>query len=287
MDWARPFTACWLAIAVILFGANYGGLFAVALVSGALGGGCFLYRKKKLAVDQLALVTAMEVGLPGAQPYQVDAVVEKNPQNIETSSNESPKPEDTNTENMDSNNEMDGQAKQQNSEEASEQHRKGKKGFKFGRLKEEPVNFCNGSPGLKGMAVVIGNPAYQEESKQAQEEDKIKEKVQEQSLNVDPSVEDSQFIVGNGKVNGMYSEGDTPDSSLEDNISINKHQKVPEEEELSINGHPLETEDSLDGSGQVGQGARRKVRGMSSAITGSTTMVSAEVGNTSDSQKCL
>ncbi|XP_042236238.1 uncharacterized protein LOC121875683 isoform X2 [Homarus americanus] len=264
-----------------------GGLFAVALVSGALGGGCFLYRKKKLAVDQLALVTAMEVGLPGAQPYQVDAVVEKNPQNIETSSNESPKPEDTNTENMDSNNEMDGQAKQQNSEEASEQHRKGKKGFKFGRLKEEPVNFCNGSPGLKGMAVVIGNPAYQEESKQAQEEDKIKEKVQEQSLNVDPSVEDSQFIVGNGKVNGMYSEGDTPDSSLEDNISINKHQKVPEEEELSINGHPLETEDSLDGSGQVGQGARRKVRGMSSAITGSTTMVSAEVGNTSDSQKCL
>lgn len=36
-----------------------------------MGSGCYVYRKRKMAADQLALVSAMEVGMPGAQPYQV------------------------------------------------------------------------------------------------------------------------------------------------------------------------------------------------------------------------
>ncbi|XP_069189400.1 uncharacterized protein [Procambarus clarkii] len=263
-----------------------GGLFAIALVLGALGGGCYLYRKKKLALDELALVSAMEVGLPGAQPYQMDAVVEKKNQNIEALNNESSQSENNKTETMNNGSEAHEQTTHQNFEEVAEQLRKGKKGFKFERLKEEPTTLSNGSLGLRDMSVVIGNPAYQEDSQQTQNEDNQNKEHQGQPVNVDSSLKD-ELIIENHQVNSTYPDRGSPDLSLEDNSAINVNQDVPCEEELSVNGHTLESDDSMDGSDEVGQGARRKVRGMASSITDSATMVSAEVSTTNDSQKCL
>ncbi|XP_071540034.1 uncharacterized protein [Panulirus ornatus] len=269
-----------------------GGLFIVALVSGALGGGCYLYRKKKLEVDQLALVSAMEVGLPGAQPYQIDAAVEKHTQNVEVSKIETPQSGTDKEDDIDSSDQVSEQIGQQNYEECEEQLRNGSKGFKFGRLKEETVDVCNDPTELRDTSVVIGNPAYQDKSKQSQElEVKIKES-QKQPVNVDPIIKD-QHIIANSNIDRTFSEEsklETPlqdSSSIQDNSCIIMNQEDPEDEVLQVNGHPLEREDSLDDTEQVGQGARRKVRGMSSSITDSSTLVSAESSDVIDSQKCL
>nr|XP_053637131.1 uncharacterized protein LOC128692132 isoform X2 [Cherax quadricarinatus] len=216
-----------------------GGLFAVALVSGALGGGCYFYRKRKMALDQLALVNAMEVGLPGAQPYQMDAAVEKKKQNVETIHNESSQPKSSTTESMESECDVNELTKPQNSE-AAQQLKKGKKGFKFGRLKEDPLSLSNGSSGLKDMSVIIGNPAYQDDSKHTQDEGGNREN-HRQPINIESSLKGDTFIIENTTVNGMYPEQDGAGHSLEDNSSISRNQEAPDD--LSVNGHPLESDD--------------------------------------------
>lgn len=178
--------------------------------------------------------------------FQMDAAVEKYTQNDEAPKNESPQSDTNEDDNISSSNQASEQTKQQNYED-EEQLRNGNKGFRFGRLKEETVDICNTSTGLKDTSVVIGNPAYQDNSKQIQEEVKNKEP-QKQPINVDPSIKE-QHIIANGKIDGTFSEGDRLDTSLQDNSSIQDNsslsinQEDPEDEVLQVNGHPLESED--------------------------------------------
>ncbi|XP_063858814.1 uncharacterized protein LOC135099972 isoform X2 [Scylla paramamosain] len=249
-----------------------GGLFGVALLSGLLGGGYHLYRKRKMAADELALVSAMEVGMPGAQPYQMDTVVQQ------TTTGESSGQEKT-TGDGNTNGTADSMTKRPKSPDQgnNEEEPSGRKGFKFGRLKEE-TSFQDDTPEFDDSSVIIANPAYQEENHHLQKQAEIIK--QEQADKFSPTSQDHKLRQGGGIVNCMYQDG--VDASHQWQEEEEKKQEVLDEMTAS-DDCKAETDESLEGSSQVGQGARRKVRGAVS----SSTIVTTKVGDDGDSQKCL
>lgn len=248
-----------------------GGLFLIAIATGLIGGGCYLYRRKKLEIDQLALVTSMEVGLPGAQPYQMDAVSDK----TEKEKPDDPEDDTQQTEGGNTGGEnKDSTVIDMNSNEDIIDTGKGKNhGFSFGRLKEEKES------------VVIGNPSFQEDVPSAPSRKIKKRKSSRKHANGGPAHVTGKNIASD-VIPEAYPEKDFNDVSLENEGSDN--QNSLDNDQSSITEHPLEDSSSDDGM-PVGQGARRKVRGMvSSVITGTPAVVATDVQETnSDSQKCL
>lgn len=244
-----------------------GGLFLVAIVSGLIGGGCYMYRKKKMEVDQLALVTSMEVGLPGAQPYQMEAVSDKTEQEkSEVDTSDSTLPENGTVRDGDSADDT------HTPDDVADEGKSRSNGFGFGRLKEDHDS------------VVIGNPAFQDETAVPSRKTK-KRKSAKRQLNLAVSQDDLKQDVQKENVIGTFPEKETPDSSLESEEGY-RNQSSTDNEQPSMHDHPLE--DSSDDGMPVGQGARRKVRGVSSSLTSTTSVVSPEVQETNnDSQKCL
>ncbi|XP_068218056.1 uncharacterized protein [Palaemon carinicauda] len=246
-----------------------GGLFLVAILTGLVGGGCYLYRKKKLEIDQLALVTSMEVGLPGAQPYQMDAVNEKpEEQKPDVPVNDT---EQTGSGNIEGEN-TDSTVIDMNSNEDVTDTGKNF-GFSFGRLKEERE------------PVVIGNPTFQEDKSSSPSRKIKKRKSSRRHPNGGPPPEVSVKNIANDVIPETCPEKDFINGSLESEGS--KNQISMDNDPSGMTEHPLE--DSSDDGMPVGQGARRKVRGMvSSTITGTPTVVASDVHETNnDSQKCL
>ncbi|XP_050716963.1 uncharacterized protein LOC126998850 [Eriocheir sinensis] len=249
-----------------------GGLFAVALLSGLLGGGCYMYRKRKMAADQLALVSAMEVGMPGSQPYQMDTMTGQT--TAREPSGQEQEAVDRST--PDGKAESSAEREEPQSRGTNNEVSSGKKGFKFERLKED-VSFQSNAADLEDPSVIIANPAYQEEIHKRKKKGGVKK--QEQVDKLDLSSHDQTFTQGGGIINRMYQEGaDTPQhkNEEENNQEVLDDVKTAEDSKL-------ENDESLEESSQVGQGARRKVRGAVS----SSTIVSAKAGDAGDSQKCL
>ncbi|XP_027228644.2 uncharacterized protein [Penaeus vannamei] len=251
-----------------------GCLFAIIFVCGGIGGGCYLYRRKKMAVDQLALVNAMEVGLPGAQPYQMGTVENKSDKTPGDSERKTDKEENVSKENK---------GKQATVEE-DEDEMSGKKGFKFNRLKEEkpemPKNYARGIDN----SVIIGNPAYLEETDQVQnkgssgEEYVNRNQVDQNNHNIPRN---DAYKVSTEISSQNLRQMDPGEDCYENDVTDNGPKVCPDEMEPS-----QLSDDSSDSSLQVGQGARPKVRGVAASITGSTTVADASDGHT-ESQKCL
>ncbi|KAG0711156.1 hypothetical protein GWK47_021212 [Chionoecetes opilio] len=243
-----------------------GGLFGVALLSGLLGGGYHLYRRRK-AADQQALVAAME-GMPGAQPYQMETVAEQMTGGS-TSQGQVAGDGGTTSGTLDS---IVRRAKAPDQGNTVEE-RSGRKGFKFGRLREE-TSFHINSSDLDDPSVIIANPAYQEDNYQIQKEFGMKK---EQSDRLSLSSQDPKLSQGGGIVNRMFDEGlDVPPQWQQEEEG---NQEVLEEAAPGDDG-----KGDSDGS-EVGQGARRKVRG--GGVVSSSSIVPSQVDEDGDSQKCL
>lgn len=75
----------------------------------------------------------------------------------------------------------------------------GRKGFKFGRLREE-TSFQGNAAELEDPSVIIANPAYQEENHQIQKQAEVIKQEQADIL----SAQDQKFTQGGGIVNRMY-----------------------------------------------------------------------------------
>ncbi|KAK7086364.1 hypothetical protein SK128_015880 [Halocaridina rubra] len=244
-----------------------GGLFIITILSGLIGGGFYLYRKKKLELDQLALVSAMEVGLPGAQPYQLEAVTNQTESKSEAPSNTSVQPDSVVNE-VESNGDsaIDLHSADDNVDEGSSSSH----GFGFGRLKEEKAS------------VVIGNPAYQEDSVPSR---KVKRR---KSSRRSASSHEGEISQGSRKEISQRSQTnkDRQDVSLENKELPNSETPV-ENGHHSLSEHPLEDSSSDDGM-PVGEGARRKVRGVPT-LNNATSVIAPEVQVSSggDSQKGL
>lgn len=90
----------------------------------------------------------------------------------------------------------------------------GKKGFKFGRLKEE-VSFQGNAVELQDSSVIIANPAYQEDNHKVKKKAKVRKQAQADKLSL--SSHDQKFTQGGGIINKMYQEeADTPQPKDED-----------------------------------------------------------------------
>lgn len=227
-----------------------------------------------MAVDQLALVNAMEVGLPGAQPYQMGTVENKSDKTPGDSERKTDKEENVSKENKG----------KQATVEDDEDEMSGKKGFKFNRLKEEkpemPKNYARGIDN----SVIIGNPAYLEETDQVQnrgssgEEYVNRNQVDQNNHNIPRN---DAYKVSTEISSQNLRQMDPGEDCYENDVTDNGPKVCPDEMEPS-----QLSDDSSDSSLQVGQGARPKVRGVAASITGSTTVADASDGHT-ESQKCL
>lgn len=124
------------------------------------------------------------------------------------------------------------QPKEQIQETDKEHVRSGRKGFKFGRLKEDPVIFSNHSPDTTDSVLVIGNPAYQEGPKKAG--------CLEQKVDDGQSIQSHHLSEENCRVNGFSSAVKDQDISEGDDEIFSGNQEVLNDEESLANGHPLE-----------------------------------------------
>ncbi|KAK4325285.1 hypothetical protein Pmani_004146 [Petrolisthes manimaculis] len=265
-----------------------GGLFIIALVTGVLGVGCYYYQRKKLAVDQLALVSAMEVGIPGSQPYQMDAAAEQNIETSETQNGNIPS-----TENID--NVQDGEHPQSGDCINIGQAKNGKKGFKFERLKEEIANVTGDTSVERDTSVIISNPAFREDNFHFPANQEVRGGVKH-AKNYELFHGNKNNVLENGNVNVCFESDDEPEqrasssrcSTMEE--SIQNH--MPENQEVIDGEQYVDSDDRENNGQQVGQGARRKVKGMTTSVTGpstssSSTIIVSEEANNADSHKSL
>lgn len=114
----------------------------------------------------------------------------------------------------------------------------GRKGFKFGKLREE-TSFQGNAAELEDSSVIIANPAYQEENNQIQKQvEMIK---QEQADEFSLSSQDQKFTQGGGIVNRMYQdEVDAPHQWQEDE---ERNQEVLDE--VTCDDCKVETDERL------------------------------------------
>ncbi|KAL7646499.1 UNVERIFIED_CONTAM: hypothetical protein RMT77_001749 [Armadillidium vulgare] len=122
-----------------------GALLGLLLVGSITTGVLWWHKRKKMALDELALVTSLETGLPGAQPYQIGTSDEGCHNNNEINSEIKEAQKDV----------TECQSKTSSCEESS----KKSCGFRFNRLKEESQEERKEKIAKKLCdAVVIGNP---------------------------------------------------------------------------------------------------------------------------------
>ena len=128
----------------------------------------------------------------------------------------------------------------------SKEEPSGRKGFKFGRLREE-TSFQVNTAELDDSSVIIANPAFQDENNQVQKQvDAIK---QEQADKFSLSSQNQKLTQGGGIVNQMYQEGvDAPHQWQEDeernqevldDVTVSDDCKVETDERLVFAYHHL------------------------------------------------
>lgn len=122
-------------------------------------------------------------------------------------------------------------------QETIEEEPSGRKGFKFGRLKEE-ISFQDNALEFDDSSFIIANPAYQEENHHLQKQAEIIK--QEQTDKFNPTSRDHQLQQGGGIVNHMYQEGMDASPQAEEE----KKQEVLDEMTAS-NDCKVETDERL------------------------------------------
>lgn len=126
-----------------------------------------------------------------------------------TTSRESSSPEQETVDSSTPNGKAESPAEREESQGqgTSDEATSGKKGFRFGRLKEE-ASLQSSTTDLEDPSVIIANPAYLEGSRKKQKRAGGRKKEQVDDLSLSSS--DQKFSQGGGIINRMYQEEDSP-----------------------------------------------------------------------------
>lgn len=131
--------------------------------------------------------------------------------------------------------EMPPESEEPQGQGTNEEGTSGRKGFKFGRLKEE-MNFQSTASELEDPSVIIANPAYLEGNHKKQKKGAVRKPEQVDKLGL--SSHDQEFTQGGGIINRMYQEGEDPQHKDEedgnqevlDDMKTNDDSKVESDE---------------------------------------------------------